>query len=143
MLPCRSLLRTAASSNLISKSLLPLRIQTQNLPIPITISIRKMATTTAPTKNRDINNTSAERARVELAVDPSYARISFAIPASEDDAQIREKYRPFLLDSEHAESDWISKLELSTVAKMVEQQVIKVGDERLRVLVLYGSLRGR
>lgn len=104
-----------------------------------------MATTApaAPVVNGDINNTSAERARVALAVDPSYANVSFAIPASEDEPEIRAKYRPFLLDDVHAEQDWIAKLELSTVLKMVEQQVIKAEGERLKVLVLYGSLRAR
>jgi arsenic resistance protein ArsH len=55
---------------------------------------------------------------------------------------IRKAYRPFLLNPEVTSTDWISKLELSTVAKLAEEDLQKSG-ERLKVLVLYGSLRER
>lgn len=93
--------------------------------------------------NGDLNNTAAERARKALAIDTSYLRTSFAIPKAEDDADIRGKYRPFLLDDEVAEKDWIARLELCTVLKMVEEKILKGGEERLKVLVLYGSMRKR
>jgi hypothetical protein len=61
----------------------------------------------------------------------------------QDDAAIRSKYRPFLLDERVAESDWISKLELDTVEEMVQADLNANNGQRLRVLVLYGSLRAR
>lgn len=60
-----------------------------------------------------------------------------------DDAAIRNKYRPFLLDERVATSDWISKLELDVVEDMVRADLAGKNGERLRVLVLYGSLRSR
>jgi arsenic resistance protein ArsH len=54
--------------------------------------------------NGDLNNTAAERARRELEVDPAYRRQSFAISQSQDDPEVRRKYRPFLLD-EHSPED--------------------------------------
>ncbi|PQE13017.1 arsenic resistance protein [Rutstroemia sp. NJR-2017a BBW] len=75
-------------------------------------------------------------------VDPSYAGRSLAISEEEDDPAVREKYRPFLLDPEITASDWVSRLELSTALKMAEADIQTTG-ERLRVVVLYGSLRKR
>lgn len=57
------------------------------------------------TGSADLNNTSAERARIELAVDSTYDSVSLAIPSSEDDADVRKSYRPFLLDREEAKQD--------------------------------------
>jgi arsenic resistance protein ArsH len=65
-----------------------------------------------------------------------------AISESEDDPEIREKYRPFLLEPEVEKTDWVSELELETAMGMVEDDLRKTG-QRLRVLVLYGSLRTR
>jgi arsenic resistance protein ArsH len=93
--------------------------------------------------NGDLNNTSAERARIELAVDPAYSGVSLAIPSSEDDPAIRQSYRPFLHDGEEAKDDWVAQLELSTALKVVQSQILKRGDDRLRVVVLYGSMRQR
>jgi arsenic resistance protein ArsH len=95
------------------------------------------------TANGDLNNTSAERARAELVVDPTYNGVSLAIRSSEDDPHVRKSYRPFLQDGEEAKNDWISQLELSTALKLVETQILKRGDDRLRVVVLYGSMRQR
>jgi arsenic resistance protein ArsH len=78
----------------------------------------------------------------KLQVDPAYSFRSLAISAKEDDPIIREKYRPFLLDPEITANDWIGKLELSTVTRFAEQD-LKATDSRLKVLVLYGSLRQR
>ncbi|KAF1842797.1 arsenate resistance ArsH [Cucurbitaria berberidis CBS 394.84] len=94
--------------------------------------------------NGDLNNTAAERARTELTTDPAYRGLSLAIPARQDDAIIRKKYRPFLLDDNtHSDQDWVGRLELSTALEMVDLQVLRNGGTRLNVLVLYGSLRNR
>lgn len=91
----------------------------------------------------DLNNTSAMRAHVELEPDAAYSYKSLAISASEDDPETRATYRPFLFeDEEVARSDWVSRLELSTALKMAEEDFINSG-ERLRILMLYGSLRAR
>lgn len=93
--------------------------------------------------NGDLNNTSAERTRIGITVDSAYRNASLAIGAAQDDPAIRTSYRPFLLEDTNAEDDWIAQLELSTVLKMVDLKVLKSGEERLKVLVLYGSLRER
>lgn len=93
--------------------------------------------------NGDLNNTAAERARAEIAIDAEYRDVSLAIPVSEDDNATRKQYRPFLLDERHAEQDWISRLELSTALKMVDSQILRNGGARLKILVLYGSMRKR
>jgi len=67
---------------------------------------------------------------------------SLAIQNAEDDAEIRAKYRPFLLDPEVEATDWISQVELDTVISIAEKDLEKTGS-RLKVLVLYGSLRKR
>lgn len=91
--------------------------------------------------NGDLNNTSAERIRTGITIDQAYSTTSLAIPPSQDDPSVRTSYRPFLLDN--TEDDWTAQLELSTVLKMVDLKVLKTGEDRLRVLVLYGSLRER
>lgn len=103
------------------------------------ILLRTMSTAT----NGDLNNTAAERVRAEIATDPVYHRTSLAIPAYEDEAHLRKTYRPFLLDDAHLDRDWVARLELSTTLKIVDSQILKSGGERLRVLVLYGSMRER
>ena len=65
-----------------------------------------------------------------------------AISVAEDDLEIRSKYRPFLLDPEVEASDWISQLELDTAISVSQADIEKTGS-RLKVLVLYGSLRKR
>ncbi|KAH7120890.1 flavoprotein-like protein [Dendryphion nanum] len=93
--------------------------------------------------NGDLNNTAAERTRIDVAIDQNYRNLSFAVPPSQDDPEVRKNYRPFILDDAHSSNDWISQLELSTVLKMVDTQILKSGGERLRVLVLHGSMRKR
>ncbi|KAF9883320.1 hypothetical protein FE257_003738 [Aspergillus nanangensis] len=66
---------------------------------------------------------------------------SLAIPQSEDDTDIRQKYRPFIFEDDGAE-DWVSTLELTTAMDMAAQELQK-SNNRLKVLVLYGSLRRR
>ncbi|KAL3436554.1 flavoprotein-like protein [Aspergillus tetrazonus] len=64
---------------------------------------------------------------------------SLALPESEDDISVRHKYRPFLLKDDN---DWVSELELTTVLDLAEKD-LRQTNSRLRVLVLYGSLRRR
>lgn len=67
-------------------------------------------------------------------------RQTLAIPESEDDLDIRQKYRPFIRDD--AQNDWISALELTKVLNLAEGD-LRATNKRLKVLVLYGSLRRR
>lgn len=90
----------------------------------------------------DLNNTHAARVTSILEVDPKYSNKSLAIDAQEDEASIREQYRPFLLPTA-TEDDWIANLELATTLKMVEAEILDKKQDRLRILVLYGSLRNR
>lgn len=66
---------------------------------------------------------------------------SLTLSLGEDDAGIRQKYRPFIL-SGNATEDWVNNLELATALDMAEHN-LRDTDERLKVLVLYGSLRRR
>lgn len=93
--------------------------------------------------NGDLNNTAAARAQVHLEGDKSYIRRSFALPSKEDDPTLRQEYRPFLLDAAIENSDWIAALELNSILQMVDAEIMSKGQERLKVLVLYGSLRAR
>lgn len=65
-----------------------------------------------------------------------------AISEAKDEPEIRAKYRTFLLDKESEATDWISELELETTISMAEENLAKT-KSRLKVLVLYGSLRKR
>ena len=66
---------------------------------------------------------------------------SLAISENEDNSDIRQKYRPFILEDGAAE-DWVSTLELTTALGMAAKELQK-SNNRLKVLVLYGSLRRR
>lgn len=100
---------------------------------PVSILASKMA---------DLNNTSAMRQMAYIEPDPRYSHASLALSEAEDDARVRNTYCPFLLSTEISEQDWIAELELSTVLKMMDQH-LSSGNERIKVLVLYGSLRKR
>lgn len=67
-------------------------------------------------------------------------RRTLAIPETEDDSDIRQKYRPFICDD--AQNDWVSALELTKVLNLAESD-LRATNKRLKVLVLYGSLRKR
>ncbi|KAK1050622.1 hypothetical protein LTS16_003120 [Friedmanniomyces endolithicus] len=104
---------------------------------------RTAATTTATTRvNGDLNNTEVLRKPIEFAPDHAYSGRTLAIPETEDDSTIRARYRPFVQRPDVARNDWVSKLELSTALKMAEADM-RDGGERLKVLILYGSLRQR
>lgn len=98
--------------------------------------------TVGQSTNGDLNNTSVMRAITLPPRDPAFAYRSLAIAHEEDDLEIRSKYRSFLLPPQIQSSDWISKLELSTVTKMAHSD-LALTDSRLKILVLYGSLRKR
>jgi len=118
-----------------------LRSQTSRLLKPASFRfIASMPGTVAI--NGDLNNTSVLRQVEHIAADPAFSFRSLAITEEKDDADVRKKYRPFLLEPEVTANDWISKLELSTAIKLAEADLEATG-ERLKVLVLYGSLRSR
>lgn len=94
------------------------------------------------TSRADLNNGEARLKIVELPVDHKYVRRSLAIRPEEDEAELRSKYRPFLLDAATTESDLISRLELRAVTKMAEED-LEITGERIKVLLLTGSLRRR
>jgi len=88
----------------------------------------------------DLNNVSAMRS-VELPTrDPAFAYRSLALQSSEDDPVVRARYRPFLLPEGIQRTDWISRLELATVVQMADDDIQTTGS-RLKILILYGSLR--
>ncbi|KAI9147466.1 NADPH-dependent FMN reductase ArsH [Paramyrothecium foliicola] len=77
-------------------------------------------------------------------VNSDFAHNTLTLPLDEeqDDPSIRVKYRPFILSSDVAAHDWISELELDTVTAMAQEDLKRTGS-RLKILVLYGSLRKR
>lgn len=93
--------------------------------------------------NGDLNNTEVLRKAVEILPDPAYDGWSLAIPEEDDDSAIRSEYRPFLQRPDVAGSDWVAKLELSTALKMAEADMQRTCGDRLKVMVLYGSMRSR
>lgn len=56
-----------------------------------------------------LNNTHAARPIVEPHPDPAYAQQSLAIAPEDDDADVRARYRTFLLppDEDFAAADWV------------------------------------
>lgn len=72
----------------------------------------------------------------------SYVSQDIAISEGEDEPDVRARYRPFILDPQISGSDWVAKLELETASAMAWQNYELTG-QRLRILVLYGSLRDR
>lgn len=90
----------------------------------------------------DLNNTSAARPHISIDLDPEYEYRSLAIAESDDDPKIRKMFRPFLLDKKSNLVDWIEHLELATVIKFAMEDIQRT-NERLKVLVLFGSLRQR
>lgn len=79
----------------------------------------------------------------KIIAKPEFAHRSLAIPSTDEgEAEIRSRYRPFILENAASTDDWVAKLELSTVTEMAQRDLANTG-ERLKVLVLYGSLRSR
>lgn len=94
----------------------------------------------APTSSGELNNVSAMRLTERPKTDLDFAYRSLAISVEDDDTKIHQRYRPFLLPNGSESSDWVSKLELATVTKIAYEDFERTGS-RLKVLVLYGSLR--
>lgn len=92
--------------------------------------------------NGDLNNTAAMRVVLKPRRDHHFAHQSLAIPPSEDDPLVRSRYRPYLLSNEIQREDWISRLELATATELAHSD-LELRRERIKVLVLYGSLRKR
>ncbi|PNS15413.1 hypothetical protein CAC42_672 [Sphaceloma murrayae] len=94
------------------------------------------------TVHGDLNNIDAMRQTEAIIRKPEFAHKDLSISAADDDSDVRTAYRPFLLPEDIRTTDWTSLVELSTVTEMSEQHIRSTGS-RLRVLVLYGSLRER
>lgn len=95
-----------------------------------------------PSMNGDLNNTASMRVVLKPQRHPDFAFRSLAIPASIDHSTLRSRYRPFLLPDKIQCDDWVSRLELATVTEMAYND-FKITGERIKVLILYGSLRQR
>lgn len=95
-----------------------------------------------PSTNGDLNNTASMRMTLKPERHPDFAYRSLSIPASMDEPTIRSRYRPFLLPDNVQQQDWVSKLELATVTELAYND-LRITGERIRVLILYGSLRRR
>lgn len=74
---------------------------------------------------------------------PSATTRTLAIPVNQDDLVVRQRYRPFLLHPDVEKQDWISQLDLGTVMDFAENDLRRTNGDRLRFLVLTGSLRVR
>jgi len=140
MSPCRLLFPKNLSS--LTSRILPC---TPQAPTPRynAFRLRQYSIMSGNRVHGDLNNTEVMRETNFLVPDPAYDGRTLAISEEEDDAEIRSKYRPFLTSPEVTSSDWISKSELSTALKMSEADMAKTGGNRLKILVLYGSLRER
>jgi arsenic resistance protein ArsH len=93
--------------------------------------------------NGDLNNTEVLRKTIQILPDPAYTWRTLAIPEYEDDSAIRAPHRPFLQRDDVTSSDWVAELELSTALKMAAADMQRTGGDRLKVIVLFGSLRSR
>ena len=95
--------------------------------------------------NGDMENTNTAQKATNGIAHPTYTYPFLALAEHDDDPQIRKKYRPFLLDGldgKTIDSDWVSELELDTAMEMAARDLERTG-ERLKVMVLFGSLRRR
>lgn len=82
------------------------------------------------------------RTSKKININLAFRHCSLAPLAKVDDKEVRDRYRPFILGPQVESTDWVSRLELATVTELASEHLIRTG-ERLRVLVLYGSLRKR
>lgn len=105
--------------------------------LPISRSARNFYTTTPSLTSAAsmTNTTSLDMSNRQ----PQTNHRSLSLSQHEDDPEIRQKYRPFILEDT---ADWVSTLELTTALNMAEAN-LQTTNSRLKVLVLYGSLRRR
>ena len=108
---------------------------------PSTKDVKSSVTGNGTSSNGDLNNTSVMRAVKLPPRDPTFAYRSLAILEDQDDPEVRKQYRPFILPDDIQSKDWVSKLELATITKLASTDLET--NSRLKVLVLYGSLRKR
>jgi hypothetical protein len=118
------------------------RMAPSTASIDVHQSRENLAIRTKPLANGDLNNIASMRAVDLPERNPEFAYRSLGLQDGEDDAVVRVKYRPFLLSDEVYRSDWISRLELATVTELAYNDLLRTGS-RLKVLILYGSLRKR
>ncbi|KAL8860027.1 MAG: hypothetical protein Q9178_003576 [Gyalolechia marmorata] len=88
------------------------------------------------------NDPSTSRAYVTIKASTEIDCRSLSIMECDDDPSIRKRYRPYLLEKEGNTADWVDNLELSTATTMAAEYMQRTG-ERMKVLVLFGSLRQR
>ncbi|KAL8914209.1 MAG: hypothetical protein Q9171_001080 [Xanthocarpia ochracea] len=85
------------------------------------------------------NDPSTPRAYVTIKASMEIDCRSLSIRESDDDPS-RKRYRPYLLEKEGNTADWFDDLELGTVTTMAAEYLQRTR-ERMKVLVLFGSLR--
>jgi hypothetical protein len=78
--------------------------------------------------NRDLNNKDAMRASKRIEVNPVFSYCILALTAKVDDKEVRDRYRPFILDPVIESTDWVSRLELAIVMKLTLENLLKTGD---------------
>ncbi|KAL8929092.1 MAG: hypothetical protein Q9172_000635 [Xanthocarpia lactea] len=88
------------------------------------------------------NDLIPQRAYVTIKASTEIDCRSLSIRECDDDPSIRKRYRPYLLEKEGNTADWVDDLELGTATTMAAEYMQSTG-ERMKVLVLFGSLRQR
>lgn len=139
MFPCRLLLNKFPTRLTTTASHCTVCVPQQILCSPH----RQLSIMSSNRVHGDLNNTEVMRETNFLVPDPAYDGRSLAIKEQDDSAEIRARYRPFITSPEVTSSDWIAKSELSTALKMSEADMEATGGDRVKILVLYGSLRER
>lgn len=122
---------------MIRKRMSPLSSSNEIIPA----AMHYLSKPAAAVSTGDLNNVSAMRPTEPPRRDPAFAYRSLGISAEEDDPEVRAQYRPFLLSEDIQQRDWVSQLELATITKLAFETLQT--DSRLRILILYGSLRQR
>ena len=89
---------------------------------PSSFLTRTMATATSlesgTMSNGDLNNTGAMRVSQKVEIDPASTHCTLASTVEEDEEEVRDRYRPFILKPAIQSTDWVSRLELATVTKL-------------------------
>ena len=91
----------------------------------------------------DQNPHNADHSNSKQTEDGEGSRVPFSVLKEQDDLDVRKRYRPFLLSDDGAADDWVANLELELVMKIVRCEILERGQDRLRILILYGSVRCR
>lgn len=139
MFPCRLLMKKFPTRLTTTASHRTIFVPRQTLHT----SHRQLSIMSNNRAHGDLNNTEVMRETNFLVPDPAYDGKSLAIKEQDDNTGIRTRYRPFITSPEVTSSDWIAKSELSTALKISEADMEATGGNRVKILVLYGSLRER